>query len=328
MGWNDSISSIRPVSSAASGSNADKVAQRLYSGILGRDADPEGLRNAAAQIASGRLNDLVAGMTQSQEFRTIAQQKSSTDLLDQIYRGLLGRAADSAARTSYLPRIQRGDTAGVVLDIVSSEEFDGAGVTASNPGTSPVSQAEVRANGNGAVLWGGKKYFDTATAARVQLGSDGRYRITTNGSTNHNIQGTYTRESRDFIRINTVDVPERGTVQVDGGVQLDRDQLERVDVTAGSQGTRDRILFHFIAQDYRLPADESRCHQEIQARLQTQGAGDKFAFLPPDRSRASSSRDRLVGEVVLLSQNSTAEYRCEVDARSGQVLDASVVASR
>jgi hypothetical protein len=329
MGWNDSISSLRPVGSAASGANADTVAQRLYSGILGRDGDPEGLRNAAAQIAAGRLTDLVAGMTQSQEFRSIAQQKSPADLLDQIYRGLLGRPADTAARTAYLPRIQRGDTAGVVLDIVNSEEFDGAGAPVAEGGsTAPTIQNEVRANGKGAVLWGGKKYFDTANAARVQFGSDGRYRITTNGSTNHNIEGSYTRESRDFVRINTIDVPERGTVQVDGGVRLDRDQLSRVDVTAGSQGTRDRILFHFVADGYRPPADESRCQEEIQARLQTQGAGDKFAFLPAERSRASSSRDRLVGEVVLLSQNSTAEYRCEVDARSGQVVDASVVASR
>jgi hypothetical protein len=329
-GWNDAISSLRPVSaSSAGGGDAETVAQRLYSGLLGRDADPEGLRNAAAQIRAGRINDLVAGMTQSQEFRSIAQQRSPTELLDQIYRGLLGRAADTAARTAYLPRLQRGDVNNVVLDIVSSEEFDGGTATAGG-GSAPstVTQDEVRANGTGVVIWGGKKYFDTVTAARVQLASNGRIRISFSGSTPQSLDGTYTRESADFIRVDTIDVPERGVMQVDGGVQLDNNQLERVDVSAGTQGTRDRVVYNFVSSHYDLPSEERLCQEEIQARLASQNRNaSKLAFLAPERSRVASNRYRLSGEVVLLAENASAQYRCEVDSRGNQLLDASVVAS-
>ena len=173
FGWNDGISSLRPVSASTAtgsnpGSNAETVAQRLYSGLLGRDADADGLRNAAAQIRAGRLADLIAGITQSQEFRSLAQRLSPTDLLDQIYRGLLGRGADTAARTAYLPRLQRGDVNNVVLDIVSSEEFGGGqAVPAAAPAA--VTKNEVQANGSGVVIWGGKGSFETVNSARVQL---------------------------------------------------------------------------------------------------------------------------------------------------------------
>ena len=217
-----------------------------------------------------------------------------------------------------------------MLDIVSSEEFDGGGApTASTAASNNVTQDEVRANGNGVVIWGGKKYFDTVTAARVELGSNGRIRISSNGSTPHSLEGTYTRESNDFIRVINIEQPERGTVDVNGGVRLDNDQLARIDVTAGAQGTRDRVVFHFVANGYEPPSEEALCQEEIEARLRSQGSNaDKLAFLAPERSRVSSNRYRLSGEVVLLSANSTAQYRCEVDTRNNQLVDASVVASR
>jgi hypothetical protein len=330
MGWNDAISSLRPVSAASAGAgNVETVAQRLYSGLLGRDADPEGLRNAAAQIRAGKLDDLVANMTQSQEFRSISQRLSPSDLLDQIYRGLLGRGADTAARTAYLPRLQRGDVSNVVLDIVNSEEFDG-GSTVSRGGSTPsnITQDEVRANGTGVVIWGGKKYFESVTAARVQLASNGRIHISFNGSSPQTLDGTYTRESHDFIRVNTIDWPQRGVIDVDGGVQLDHNQLARVDVASGAQGTRDRVVFTFVAEDYQIPREESLCQEEIQARLESQGhSGKKLAFLPASRSRVAGNRYRLTGEVVILAENTSAEYRCEVDASGKRLLDASVVAS-
>ena len=310
FGWNDAISSLRPVSaSTAPSSNAETVAQRLYSGLLGRDADPEGLRNAAAQIRAGRLNDLVADITQSQEFRSLAQRMSPTDLLDQLYRGLLGRSADTAARTAYLPRIQRGDIDNVALDLIGSEEFGGGTTAGGGSAPSSVTQNEVRANGTGVVIWGGKKYFDTVSSARVQLASDGRIRISFDGSTPHSLGGTYTRESANFVRVDTIEVPERGVMNVDGGVAFERSQLARVDVSSGTQGTRDRVVYTFVADGYRLPPEESLCQQEIRARLQSQGhSGKKFAFLGPQRSRESSGRYRLTGEVVILAENASAQY--------------------
>ena len=327
-GWNDAISSLRPVSaSTAPGSNAETVAQRLYSGLLGRDADPEGLRSAAAQIRAGRLNDVVASLTQSQEFRSLSQRLSPSELLDQLYRGLLGRSADASARTAYLPRIQRGDIDNVVLDLIGSEEFGSGSTAGEGSGPSSVTQNEVRAKGTGVVIWGGKKYFDTVSSARVELASNGRIQIRFDGSTPQTLGGTYTRESPNFVRVDTIDVPQRGVLNVDGGVAFERNQLARVDVSSGTQGTRDRVVYTFVADGYRLPPEESLCQEEIRGRLESQGhSGKKLAFLAPERSRSSSNRYRLNGEVVILSENTSAQYSCEVDSRSNQLLDARIVA--
>jgi hypothetical protein len=44
-------------------------------------------------------------------------------LLDQIYRGLLGRPVDSGGRRTYLPRVQRREYAEVLTAIIDSREF-------------------------------------------------------------------------------------------------------------------------------------------------------------------------------------------------------------
>jgi hypothetical protein len=324
-GWNDAISSLRPASGAAAAA-PDDVAARLYVALLGRDADPEGLRNASAQIRAGRTASLVSGMTTSQEFRTLQNRLSSTELLDQIYRGLLGRRPDTAARTAYLGRLEDGDVAGVVLDLVGSEEFGpgGGGAVADTANDTRVD--EVQARGSGVALFGGKKYFETANAARVQIGGNGRIRIVFTGSSQQSLDGTYTRESNDFLRVNAVEWPQRGTVPVSGGVTLDNNQLARVDVSAGAQGTRDRLVFAFVAEGYQLPREETLCQGEVRARLDQQGAGGQLAFLAPATSRLGSNRRELTGEVVILSQNKSATYRCEVDSRGAQVLDVTVAA--
>ncbi|HUP02214.1 MAG TPA: beta/gamma crystallin-related protein, partial [Gemmatimonadota bacterium] len=174
-GWNDAISSLRPVGGAATAHNPEVFAERLYRALLGRDSDPEGLRNAANQIRAGKLSDLVSSMTQSQEFRNLSQQRRASEILDQIYRGLLDRRADEGARTAYLTRIERGQVADVVLDILASS--GGGAVAAHRDQTTMGQGVEVQAKGSGVVIWGGKKYFDTVTGAKVQLGRDGRIQI-------------------------------------------------------------------------------------------------------------------------------------------------------
>jgi hypothetical protein len=94
---------------------------------------------------------------------------------------------------------------------------------------------------------------------------------------------------------------------------------------------RDRVVYNFVADGYRLASEESLCQQEIRGRLQSQGrSGKNLAFLAPERSRVTSNRYRITGEVVIVSENASAEYSCEVDSRTNQILDASasVVASR
>jgi hypothetical protein len=89
------------------------------------------------------------------------------------------------------------------------------------------------------------------------------------------------------------------------------------------------VVYHFVADGYQMPREETLCREEIRSQLASQGhSGKKLAFFAPTRSRVSNDRFRLSGEVVILAENLSAEYRCEVDSRGTQVLDASVAASR
>ena len=99
---------------------SEYVAERLYRAVLGREPDEGGLRNASSEILFGNLERLVNSLLYSSEGRAL--RLTPEQRLDQIYRGLLGRSPDAGAR-SYLPQLQQGRTADVVLDILESEEF-------------------------------------------------------------------------------------------------------------------------------------------------------------------------------------------------------------
>jgi hypothetical protein len=321
-GWNDSISSLRPVSDTTSALDAQTVAQRLYVALLGREADPEGLRNATSQIASGRTNDLVRTITSSPEFASVKQSHSSAELLDQIYRGLLGRPADTAANTAYQRRLDNGDVAGVVSDLLASNEF--ANVQGS-PSTAVAAQTtgednRTRGRGNGVVVHGNRNRVDTINSVKVLLGGDGRFRLTFNGSAPQQLEGTYTREGADFARINTVDTPS-GTLPANGGITLNQDFLERLDVEAGTPGTNTYVAYNFTVDNFAMPQEETACQQAVRERIQKdRGRGTKVAFL---NQTPRGNRQQLRGKVVILADNSTAQYTCQVD-RHGQVLSASV----
>jgi hypothetical protein len=170
---------------------------------------------------------------------------------------------------------------------------------------------------------GNRDHVDTISSVKVMLGGDGRFRLNIAGTTPHTLEGTYTRESPDFARIDTIDRPG-GTLRADGGITLNDEWLERLDVEAGAAGTRDHVIYNFVADTFALSQEETACQRQVRARIEKdRGAGAKLAFLSQQHSRISSQRQELRGKVVMLSDGSTAQYRCEID-RSGQVLSASV----
>jgi hypothetical protein len=324
-GWNDSISSLRPVSENASAMDPQTVAQRLYVALLGREADPEGLRNATAQVAGGRTNDLVRSITSSPEFTNVRQSHSSAEMLDQIYRGLFGRAADTAARTAYQRRIDNGDVAGVVNDLVASDEFASAQGSTSSAVASQTTGEDnrTRGRGNGVVVRGNRNHVDTLNSVKVLLGGDGRFRLNFNGSAPHQLEGTYTREGADFARIDTIDTPN-GTIPANGGITLNQDFLERLDLEAGTPGTANYVAYNFVVENFALSQEETACQQAVRARIQKdRGASTKVAFLNQSPGRPGAHRQEVRGRVVILADNSTANFSCQVDRR-GQVLSASV----
>jgi len=85
-------------------------------GALGPRIDEHG-REGMKSVA----RDLLA----APEHAALRAAHTSGEMLDQLYRGLLGRAADPSGRATYTPFLDRGDYASVVGAIIDSPEFAG-----------------------------------------------------------------------------------------------------------------------------------------------------------------------------------------------------------
>ena len=115
------------VSRAIAGYTRDQaqfIARSLYRAILGRGPDREGLEAATVEIQRGRLKSEVESMFSSREFARRRRSLSAAELLDSLYRGLLGRPPDSAGVRTYLHDLERGRRTRVVLKIIRSDEFE------------------------------------------------------------------------------------------------------------------------------------------------------------------------------------------------------------
>ena len=92
--------------------------------MLGREPDEGGLRSAVAEIEAGNLETQVDGMTRSAEFAGVAGSLSATELLEQFYRGVLGREGDPAGMRLYGGEMRRGQYSSVLLKLIRSPEFE------------------------------------------------------------------------------------------------------------------------------------------------------------------------------------------------------------
>lgn len=103
---------------------AEIIARSLYVALLGRQPDAGGLGAATAEIQAGNLESQIAAMARSPEFRQQAAGRSPSELLEQFYQGVLGRAGDSAGTRLYLGDMRRGDYTSVLLRLIRSPEFE------------------------------------------------------------------------------------------------------------------------------------------------------------------------------------------------------------
>ena len=103
---------------------ADNIGARLFKAIVGRDGGATGPSDAATQIMLGHLDAQVEAMFDSSEFRQKAGGMNPTQILDQIYSGLLDRKADDAGIRTYLREIEQRKYAVVVLKIINDTEFE------------------------------------------------------------------------------------------------------------------------------------------------------------------------------------------------------------
>ncbi len=103
---------------------AEYVVERLYRALLLRDPDREGFYTAVREVDAGRVAAVVQGLYDSAEFGTAHRGWSTGRLLDSLYRGLLGRAPDSAAAAYQRRLADPTDRVRVVLEILASREFN------------------------------------------------------------------------------------------------------------------------------------------------------------------------------------------------------------
>ena len=121
--WTIPVRVEGPGADGYSRAEATFIATALYRALLGREPDPEGLAAATAEIERGRLRSQVRGMLTSAEFRQKAASLSAVQLLDRLYRGLLGREPDADGTRQYLGDLERRRVEKVVRSILDSEEF-------------------------------------------------------------------------------------------------------------------------------------------------------------------------------------------------------------
>lgn len=103
---------------------AEIVANALYAAILDRQADAGGFSGAVAEIQSGNLDAQIDAMTRSSEFQQVLAGMAAEQVLEQFYRGILDRQADSAGVRLYLSEIQRRQYASVLRKLILSPEFE------------------------------------------------------------------------------------------------------------------------------------------------------------------------------------------------------------
>jgi hypothetical protein len=100
--WNDRISSLKVMAErrpGLSGPAVDPMIKQAYRDVLGRDADPEGLRYyRGLAIDQGWTDRMVREhMRNSDEYRREAVDR----IIDRAYQDVLGRAPDPNGRAKY-----------------------------------------------------------------------------------------------------------------------------------------------------------------------------------------------------------------------------------
>ncbi|MFN3197214.1 MAG: DUF4214 domain-containing protein [Bradymonadia bacterium] len=99
----------------------------LYRAIFWRDADPAGRGTFGPRVTSvAGMKQVAADLLASPEFAGVTSQRSSAEILEQFYRGLLGRALDPSGRESWQGQVQRGEYGAVIYALLDSQEFRNA----------------------------------------------------------------------------------------------------------------------------------------------------------------------------------------------------------
>ena len=100
------------------------LVRRLYTTILGREADEYGLNDWCEQLESGLLNgrQLVTGFVNSEEFQSL--DLTDTEYIELLHQALMGRPSDENGMAFWLNALEKGKTRAQVLSaFIDSDEW-------------------------------------------------------------------------------------------------------------------------------------------------------------------------------------------------------------
>lgn len=103
--------------------DADYIVRRIYQGLLQREPDAGGYAAALADVQAGRVEAVILKMVQSPEYAQLHRGWNSSQMVQSLYTGILGRPADAEGMRAYQSRVARGEAAAVALEMLRSKEF-------------------------------------------------------------------------------------------------------------------------------------------------------------------------------------------------------------
>jgi Domain of unknown function (DUF4214) len=114
------------VAAAVPFTRSDVLLPLVYRAVLGREPDASGAASFGPSIdASGSagMTQSATAMLQSAEFANLRATLSTAQVIDQFYRGLLGRPADPAGIANFTPVVDQGAYLDLWNGLLASPEF-------------------------------------------------------------------------------------------------------------------------------------------------------------------------------------------------------------
>ncbi|WP_217127067.1 DUF4214 domain-containing protein, partial [Hydrogenophilus thiooxidans] len=105
---------------------APELVRALYRGLLGREPEPEALQDYAERLTQTHdLAPLLMELARSEERWRQSFAERATNLVNQIYNGLMGREADPSGLKTYTDKlIKEGGIQNTLQSIINSDEFN------------------------------------------------------------------------------------------------------------------------------------------------------------------------------------------------------------
>jgi hypothetical protein len=108
--------------------------QKIYIAYYGRSADPGGLAywNGKLAAVNGNLYEIIGDFGNSDEFYSRFGGLSNSDLLDNIYQQMFGRAPDEGGKAFYLGKLDAGemDLQTITLNVLNGAQNEDAEIVA------------------------------------------------------------------------------------------------------------------------------------------------------------------------------------------------------